>query len=108
VNCEPSQIHFGSVAPGDQPIKRKLVVRSLDGRPFRVLSVDQSESLKVNQPPGDVFPSSPANVHILGLVFQIREVSSQFLSGSVRIRIDRDDYPEMLVPWSAFLRKQER
>jgi hypothetical protein len=108
VNCEPPQIHFGSVALGDPPTKRRLIIRSSDGRPFRVLSVDQSELLKVDQPAGDTFPSPPEKVQSLGLVFEIREGSSRFLAGSVRIRTDREDCPCVFVPWSAFLRERQR
>jgi len=108
VNCEPSQIHFGSIAPGQPPVKRSLVMRSSDGRPFRVLSVDQSPSLRVHLSAGNALPSFPAEVHSLGLTFEVREEPSRFVAGSVRIRIDRDGCPEVSVPWSAFLRTQGR
>jgi len=107
LNCEPSRIHFGSVAPGEPAIRRKLVIRSSDSIPFRVLSLDESDFLTVDQSQSSPIPSSLASAHTLNLSFQVNERSSRFMAGALRIRTDRDDYPEVLLPWSAFLRDPE-
>jgi hypothetical protein len=108
VNSEPSQVHFGFVARGDPPVGHRIRLRSLDGSPFHVLSVDRSPYLEIRQPEGADFPSGADKFHALELVFELPPgESSPFLSGSVRIRIDRDDCPEVHLPWSAFLRSPE-
>jgi hypothetical protein len=106
IMCAPAQFHFGAVGPGEQPVTRKVIVRSVDGRPFRVLDVNDSPYLTVKPVPHGVFPTSSANEHAVELAFELRgEESSRFLSGSVRMRIDREDCPETRLPWSAFVRR---
>lgn len=108
VNCAPPMVHFGSVAAGDAPIKQKMLISSSDGRTFRILSVDRDEAVTAEQCPGGAFPSPPAKAHEIQLAFQVPDKrSSRFLSGTLLIRIDRDDYPVVSVPWSAFLRNQQ-
>ena len=106
VNCSPSQIHFGSVGVGDAALKRRVILSSSDGGTFRITSVDSPAFLRVNQPQGTA-TSSPANsTHELDITFGApHQESSRFLAGTIRFRTDRADYPEVLLAWSAFLRK---
>lgn len=108
VNCEPAQVFFGSIGPKTSPIEKRGVLRSADGREFRILSVESSKPVKVALPPKNQFPSLPSKVHFLDLTLEMPDESSRFLAGSVRIQIDRDDFPNVILPWSASVRKDER
>jgi hypothetical protein len=109
VYLSPSQVHFDAVMPGETPIRMSATLRSTDGRPFRVLSIDQSDFLKVDQTPVAAFPSPPASLHSLALRLQGNDgASKRFLAGTVRIRVDRQECPEVLLPWSAAVRERGR
>jgi len=107
VICEPSFVHFGSVSACRSLINRNVRVPSSDGLPFRVLSVGRGEFLKVEMSQGTAFPSPPSRAHALTLSLHVPVDCARYLAGSLRIRIDRNDYPEVLIPWSAFVQQAE-
>ena len=107
VSAEPSQIHFGAVALNDSsPPRRTLIVRSSDRRPFRILQVLPGELVCVDQGSTSSQSSASAAVHQLAFVLRTRDSVPQFMAGSIRIKLDAADCPEITVPWSAFARQQ--
>ncbi|MHB1560209.1 MAG: DUF1573 domain-containing protein [Isosphaeraceae bacterium] len=98
----PERIHFGSVSTDDPPIDRSIDLRAADGMPFRILSVDHDATVTVRPASRSGFPTDASSQHHLGLVFQVPcKETARFLVGKIRIRIDRRDYPEVAIPWSA-------
>jgi hypothetical protein len=101
VVCEPSFLHFGSVTPAEPAPSQRVRLRSTDGIPFRILSVNQSPLIKIEH---ETRPSEPSIDHSLSLRLSLPRDSSRAVSGSLLIRLDRLDSPDVLVPWSAFAR----
>ncbi len=108
VVCVPERIHLGSVALGDPPIKRRVNLQSADGKPFRIITVGHDAIVTIRPTDGGGFPSPASNRHALELVLEVpREPTSTFLAGSVRIQLDRRDYSEVSLPWSAIIRTRQ-
>ena len=106
--CAQERIHLGSVALEDPPIKRRVNLHSADGKPFRIITVGHDPSLKIRPAEGGGFPSPALSRHALELVLEVpRNETSKFLAGSVRIQIDRQDYAEVSLPWSAIVRTRQ-
>ena len=108
VVCAPERIHLGSVATEDPPIKRRVILHASDGTPFRILAIGHDASVTVRPAEGGGFPSPASSRQAIELVFDAPpKEASRFLAGSVRIRIDRKDYPQVSLPWSAIVRARQ-
>lgn len=106
----PAQVHSGMLTPGADAVTRKLLIRSSDGRQFRLLPDDPgpSEGL-VPAIHGIAADAPPSTSHIATLALTIPETESgRAFEGAVRFRTDIADFPEVRIPWSVFLRRSER
>lgn len=105
----PSRVHFGMVKGGAPEIHRKIAVRSVDGRPFRIVSAAGGDHGLVRLT-GGALPTSPAVSHTLELTLSASETEQQSraASGIVRLRTDRGPFYEVHVPWSVFFQRPGR
>jgi len=87
----PSQIHFGMIAPGEISDARSVILRAVDGRSFRILSVDAGPLIQVNSPRPDAVV-----VHDMRISLRIPSGEpSRSLAGWIRVKTDRADFPEV-------------
>lgn len=100
VECHPSQVHFGYLSSSSPPKSTRLVVRSDDGSPFRVLGFESSNPMVALAGP---FPTKAVAEHLFELSLRpTSEASTSVLSGSVRLKTDRRPVSSIEVPWSVF------
>ena len=103
VTVTPSSIHFGMVSATAQSATKTILVRSKDGIPFKILSAE-ADSRLVQVEVDDL--AHLQNMHSIKLSFQPSVASTQWaISGSIRVRTDRQRSDELNVPWSAFVRR---
>jgi hypothetical protein len=101
IECVPAQMHFGLVLTAQAVTTRKVLVRSRDGTPFRLMSV--RADMGCVDAVGAALPSGPAPSHNLELRFSAPgEISSTALSGNVWIDTDVATLPVVTLPWSVF------
>jgi hypothetical protein len=102
--CTPARLHFGSVPVSELPRKQKVIVRSRDRKPFRILSVDADREIAVTAGGGIGPESRPNSDQELELTLAAsREVKTPARSGVIQIRTDAA-LPAVHVPWSVFFR----
>ncbi len=100
VECHPSRVHFGYLSSASPPKSTRLVVRSDDGSPFRVLGFESTDPMVAL---AGTFPNKPAAEHWLELSLRPKsETSTSVRSGSVRLKTDRKPVSSIEVPWSVF------
>jgi hypothetical protein len=104
---DPPSVHFGMIGPEEHEKTRSLAVSSSDGVPFRIISIDAGDAVRATAPDAGTLPSSLSTTHRLSFAFRGGPRSSRFAAGSLRVRTDRADCPELRVPWSAFLHDAE-
>ncbi len=103
ISITPSPVHFGLVGPADAPHTSRVVVRSVDGRPFRVLEAASDHAALTVGESGN--SGDAATEHELDLTLRTPpESPGRALAGTVRVRTDRDNDLTLSIPWSAFLR----
>lgn len=101
LEVSPPNLSFGLVnRPGDRS-SRKVILRSRDDRPFRVLSVaGGAEDVAATGPdPGK--PTGPAPTQVVELTFRRGPASRRFATGQAVIRTDHPEMPSLRVSWSA-------
>ena len=104
VRCSPPQVHFGMVAAGDLPKAADVLIASPGGVAFKVKSSDGGSDL-VRVDDLDAGNETSSKHRIKLTLSALGAEPSQALSGSVRLRTDLPEMPEVLVPWSAFPRR---
>jgi hypothetical protein len=106
----PRQVHFGMIRPGEPPKTQRLLIRSRNGERFRISSMDSGSPYLGIHEVGDQSPDrhGPRGPLILELTLSVPEDGAgPFLSGVIRIGTDSTPPSELLIPWSAFLRRAE-
>lgn len=93
---DPPRVFFGSVKPGESPLKRPIVVRRSDNQPFRVLSVHTGRP--------DLECSFSSNVvakqHTLVFAFDTRQFGT-FAFGEPIVQTDDPVQSELRIPFAA-------
>ncbi len=104
LSARPSAIHFGMVAQGDPPKSRKVLVRSTDGRPFRLMSATTgSDAVSIRSPMGP--NSMPSTMNIVEIdLSEVGAKGAPVESGTIRLKTDLPGVNEVGVPWSVFRR----
>ena len=102
IECYPGQLHFGMITPGGEAITLQTVVKSTQGRAFRLTALKSDNGmLTLREPRG----SDANESHELELTPNIPEsAGSLALNDSVEIKTDLADCPTVRIPWSVFLR----
>ena len=104
----PAAVHFGFVADGDPPRSANVVVRSVDGRPFRLVDAPPSAGpVTIRRISGDHpdNPEAPPSIYRLELVFDpSRRGPGAALNGVASIKTDLPGAATCPVKWSAFSR----
>lgn len=105
VEVVPSHLHFGIVSPGGTPNPTSVMIRSDDGRPFQVLSVESDTKIVEVEVP-DESEGAGRTSHTIKLTLH-PDVGSdrRALTGSVRVLTDIKASGEVQIPWSAFVRR---
>lgn len=103
----PSQTHFGMVSPGDSPSVRTILLRSVEGKKFALVSFESgAKDLTVETP--DLGHSNAAVEHAITLRLTPSSGADRIArSGFVLIRPDLEDAKEIRIPWSVFIRRPE-
>lgn len=109
IGVAPGRLH-SNYETNMEPITSTLLLRSFEGKRFRVLSVrgDKGCSIELGEPTR-IGPRSAAEV-CHGLTLKIRPIGvtgSRVASGTVTIETDDDHCPKVRVEWSAFLGPSE-
>jgi hypothetical protein len=102
----PSKLHFGILRQGDLPRSKTVDIQSTDGRPFRLLSVEGgSPNLRVDVESSSTGSAQSLPHHFLRVtLLSVPEQAGLALTGKIRVRTDRDDESDLVIPWSAFPR----
>lgn len=108
LSVAPSTVHFGFVGGGDTPKSVAVMVRSVDGRAFRLVdSPADSGPVTIRRKPRDHpdNPEAPLSIHHVELVFDpSRRGSGAALNGVASIKTDLPGVATCPVKWSAFSR----
>ncbi len=99
----PTRLSFGLVGPDDAVPSRKVVIKSTDGRAFR-LSKATSRSAEVEV---RALATEPAPSHIVELALLKRSGSKRFLAGEVTIATDHPEAASIPISWSAILKSKQ-
>jgi hypothetical protein len=106
--CVPAQVHFGMVSPGDPAVTKRVTVRSTEGTPFRLkVSKGQESGLSLRIDDGED-PARAGETHQVDLTLAVpHDETRRTLAGTVQIRTDNASFPEVRIPWSAFIRRPD-
>jgi hypothetical protein len=109
LSARPAEIHFGLVEPGAEPRRAMVVIRSEDERPFRVVGIESSSPfvrVEFNDDGGS--RRSTGSNRSVSLACSIpSDYGARYLAGRIAIRTDARDIAELVVPWSAFVRRAQ-
>lgn len=106
--CLPAQVHFGMVSAGDSAVTWRVIVRSVEGRPFRLETPGDEEIGPTVQMKGGANRTSLDVDHFVDLTLAVPSGETRrTLAGTVRIRTDSPSFPEVRIPWSAFIRRSD-
>ncbi len=98
----PTRLSFGLIGADDKPPARKVVIKSTDGRAFRLLKASSSDEVDVR-----AFSTEPAASHIVELALLKRSGSKRFLAGEVTIATDHPEAASIPISWSAILKSKQ-
>ena len=108
IACVPAQVHFGMISPGDPAVTKRVTVRSVEGGPFHLESTSaNSDGLTVQIDDGEESVPAGAEHHVDLTLAVPHDETRRTLAGTVRIRTDNASFPEVRIPWSAFIRRPD-
>lgn len=94
----PPSTSFGVIDDDGRPRTRKVVIRSSDGTPFRLIAADTRDGpVELRGVPGD----GPSSIHVVTLLLHPASEQGRFRSGQREITTDHPDMPSIPIEWSA-------
>jgi hypothetical protein len=101
LSVSPSTISFGVIGADDEVPIRKILIKSNDGRLFRLLARDaEAGDIEVRGVPS----SGPANQHVVQLAFHGPRSGRAFITGKVLVTTDHPETRNIEVAWSAIVK----
>jgi hypothetical protein len=98
VSITPPSTSFGIIDDAGPPRTRKVIIKSSDGTPFRLIAADTPAGpVELQGVPSD----GPSSIHVVTLLLHPASEQGRFRSGQREIPTDHPDMPVIPIEWSA-------
>jgi hypothetical protein len=104
IRVSPNPLSFGLINRSTAQVDKRIIVRSLDGVPFRILAATHPiDAISVTENGQDVGTMPAVAVHVIDFKYSPKKLGRKFTAGSVTLTTDHATVNRVDVPWSAIV-----